>query len=119
MSCQKHLTRNFKTIYVEEAAYEYEITSYVLENNTAARVVDIKSYKDVFNRSKQDYGFQKLYPSLILAVKKDGFVYTGSNMCQSFGYMNTYYATLMLNCIYDCEYCFLQGMYNSANIVLL
>ena len=24
----------------------------------------------------------------------------------------------MYNCIYDCSYCFLQGMYSSANFVL-
>ena len=24
----------------------------------------------------------------------------------------------MLNCLYDCRYCFLQGMYRSANYVL-
>ena len=24
----------------------------------------------------------------------------------------------MMNCIYDCRYCFLQGMYSSANYVL-
>ena len=24
----------------------------------------------------------------------------------------------MLNCVYDCRYCFLQGMYRSANYVL-
>ena len=29
-----------------------------------------------------------------------------------------YYFSHMLNCIYDCRYCFLQGMYRSANYVL-
>ena len=24
----------------------------------------------------------------------------------------------MLNCIYDCNYCFLQGMFNSANYLV-
>ena len=24
----------------------------------------------------------------------------------------------MLNCIYDCKYCFLEGMFNSANYLL-
>ena len=24
----------------------------------------------------------------------------------------------MLNCIYDCKYCFLQGMFNSANYLV-
>ena len=29
-----------------------------------------------------------------------------------------YYFSHMLNCLYDCRYCFLQGMYQSANYVL-
>ena len=24
----------------------------------------------------------------------------------------------MLNCVYDCSYCFLQGMFNSANYLV-
>ena len=36
----------------------------------------------------------------------------------SIGFHENYYFSHMLNCIYDCKYCFLQGMYNSANIVL-
>lgn len=117
MSYQRHLTRDFKTIYIEEAAFGYDIAKHVLERHKDTEVVIIRSYKDVFNRSRQHFGIQKIYPSLILAVKKDNFIYRGSNLCQSFGYSNTYYATLILNCIYDCEYCFLQGMYNSAYIV--
>ena len=34
------------------------------------------------------------------------------------GFKKNYYFSHMLNCIYDCKYCFLQGMYNSANYVL-
>ncbi|GIT63906.1 MAG: hypothetical protein Ct9H300mP22_3060 [Gammaproteobacteria bacterium] len=30
----------------------------------------------------------------------------------------SYYFSHMLNCVYDCRYCFLQGMYRSANYVL-
>ncbi|SVD49612.1 uncharacterized protein METZ01_LOCUS402466, partial [marine metagenome] len=34
------------------------------------------------------------------------------------GGKNNYYFSHMLNCIYDCRYCFLQGMYRSAHYVL-
>lgn len=115
---QKNLNvRKFDIIYVEKEAYGYEITADVLKRYPGAEIIMVKSYKDVFNRTKQHFGIQKLFHSLILAVKKDGFVYKGSDMCQNFGYENYCYSTLMLNCIYDCSYCFLQGMYNSANIV--
>ena len=29
-----------------------------------------------------------------------------------------YYFSHMLNCLYDCKYCFLQGMFNSANYLI-
>ena len=34
------------------------------------------------------------------------------------GFKENYYFSHMLNCIYDCKYCFLQGMFNSANFVI-
>lgn len=34
------------------------------------------------------------------------------------GAKHNYYFSHMLNCLYDCRYCFLQGMYQSANYVL-
>jgi spore photoproduct lyase len=34
------------------------------------------------------------------------------------GASRNYYFSHMLNCLYDCRYCFLQGMYQSANYVL-
>ena len=55
---------------------------------------------------------------LILARKKDDFLYKGSHVTPNFGFENFYYNTLMMNCIYDCAYCYLQGMYQSAHLVL-
>ncbi|MFT5975868.1 MAG: spore photoproduct lyase, partial [Gammaproteobacteria bacterium] len=34
------------------------------------------------------------------------------------GGKHNYYFSHMLNCLYDCRYCFLQGMYNSAHQVI-
>ena len=34
------------------------------------------------------------------------------------GVKKNFYFSHMLNCLYDCRYCFLQGMYQSANYVL-
>ncbi len=55
---------------------------------------------------------------LILAAKDTQMLYRGSPVCQSFGNTNFYYTSCMMNCIYDCEYCYLKGMYPSANIVI-
>jgi len=108
----------FSHIYVEEQALNYEISSKIIDNFNNSKVVKIDHYKDVFCRSHQNFVIQKNSPKLILAVKKSNFVYKGSQMCDSFGNSNFYYTSAVMNCIYNCEYCYLQGMYPSGNIVI-
>lgn len=75
-------------------------------------------YKDLFNRKNQCAVLQKKSPALIVAKKEGTLIYKGSQECQSFGNDNFYYTSCMMNCLFDCEYCYLQGMYPSANVVL-
>lgn len=110
--------RLFSHIYIEEEAYSYPRTREILEEFPDSTVIPIKHYKDVFNRSHQDFEAQKQSQMLILAVKKDHLVYEGAKVCQDFGNRHFYYTSSVMNCIYDCEYCYLQGMYPSANLVL-
>ena len=107
----------FSNIYVEEAALDYPITQMVLQKFAHSTIIPIRHYKDVFNRTNQHFGLQKQHPALILAVKNDSLLYKGPDVCQNFGFSNFYYTSFLLNCIFDCEYCYLQGMYPSANIV--
>ncbi|HHW30969.1 MAG TPA: DNA photolyase [Clostridiaceae bacterium] len=107
----------FKTLYVEEKAYNYPITRQLLQKFKDIPVVTINHYKDIFNRPKQHFAVQKQSMSLILAVRDGQLLYEGPEICQNFGYTNFYYTSFLLNCLFDCEYCFLQGMYQSANIV--
>lgn len=107
----------FNIIYVEEAAFKYPLTKELLQKYADCTVITIRHYKDVFNRTNQHFLIQKQHQALILAVKDAPFLYKGPEVCQNFGYSNFYYTSFLLNCIYDCEYCYLQGMYPSANIV--
>lgn len=110
----------FHHIYIEKKAYDYDLTQKILTSMNASshQQVLIEHYKDVFNRSNQSFHQQKQAPSLILAVKEGTLVYEGAPVCQNFGHPYFYYTSCMMNCIYDCEYCYLQGMYPSANLVL-
>ncbi len=60
---------------------------------------------------------QKDRPALILARKHDGHVLEAPPGYSLGGRWN-YYFSHLLNCPYDCRYCFLQGMYRSAHYVL-
>jgi spore photoproduct lyase len=105
-------------VYVEERAFAYEKTQTILTRLNRSNVIKIGHYKDLFNRPNQDYRAQKESMNLILAVKEEPFFYKGSFYSDAFEYKNYFYTPTMLNCLYDCDYCYLQGMYSSANIVL-
>ncbi|MBM7582596.1 spore photoproduct lyase [Caldicoprobacter guelmensis] len=108
----------FSHIYIEEGATAYPVTQHVLSRFPRSIRVAIRHYKDVFNRPHQNFRRQKASPKLILAVKQEPFLYPGPEVCEDFGHPNFYYTSPVLNCIYDCDYCYLQGLYPSANIVI-
>lgn len=108
----------FSHVYIEKDIINHPNTVKILSRFPDAQRIEINHYKDIFSRSNQNFIFQKKSPALILAGKNDNFLYKGAPVCQDFGNSYFYYTTLVMNCIYDCEYCFLQGMYSSANIVV-
>jgi len=109
--------RAFSHIYVEEAAKEHPRTQTILKRFSSSTVVVVDDYQNVFGRGRQDFWKQKASPKLILAKKKENFIYPGNTFLQGNISPNFAYNALVLNCPYDCHYCYLQGMYNGANMV--
>lgn len=93
-------------------------TKAILEQFKHGQIILIDHYKDVFCRRGQDYVKQHNAPALILASKQGTLIYEGAAVCQSFGNQHFYYTSCVMNCIYDCEYCYLKGMYPSGNLVV-
>ena len=114
----KNLQPKFSHLYIEKEAYGYSLSKTILRKFSNSSIIDIKHYKDVFNRSGQDFQTQKKSMKLILAKKTPPFLYPVTDMVQGHHMPGFFYTTPMLNCLYNCEYCFLQGMYPSGNIVL-
>ncbi|MDD6102499.1 MAG: radical SAM protein [Clostridiales bacterium] len=108
----------FSCIYVTEAAFNYPLSKSIIDRYSDLKIMKISHYKDVFNRKNQDFCRQKKKPALILATNDNELVYPGARTCQDFGAEDFYYTSLIKNCIYDCEYCYLQGMYPGANVVV-
>lgn len=105
------------TIYIERAIRSLPRTEAILKRYPNARHVLINRYTDVFNAPAQNFRVQKNNPALILAHKHGNLVLP-TPPGYHIGGENNYYFSHMLNCIYDCRYCFLQGMYRSANYVV-
>lgn len=108
----------FSHIYVEHAARRHPLTDTVLARFSKAEVIEINNYKEVFNRPRQRWDHQRRALKLILAERKDSFIYPGSSFVPSFDHARFFYTTPILNCLYGCEYCYLQGMFPSPNMVV-
>ena len=107
----------FSHIYVEKQVKNEEYVKKILAKFKDVEIIEINHYKDRFNPYYQSFRAQKKAQSLILAKKEAPFIYEASDLIQKQD-KNFFYTTPMLNCIYDCHYCFLQGMYPSSNLVL-
>lgn len=104
-------------IYVEEEVLNHPRTLQIQSRLPDAEVVPCTRYGEFFNRRDQSFRLQKRRPSLILARKHRSFVHEAPQGYGFAGARNLYF-THMLNCIYDCRYCFLQGMHRSAHYVV-
>lgn len=108
----------FSHIYVEREILNHRRTQEIIAHFPKATLVVIDHYKDVFCRSGQNSILQHQAQSLILAEKKGELIYPGAPVCQSFGNENFYYTSCMMNCVFDCEYCYLKGMYATSHVVV-
>lgn len=106
-----------ESVYVEAEVENHCRTRSVLERLPRARVQIIDRYAELFNRKQQNFRLQKQQPALILARKHANWVLAAPHEYNIGGQHNFYFSHL-LNCLYDCRYCFLQGMFRSANYVL-
>jgi spore photoproduct lyase len=106
-----------ETIYIEENILCHPRVIDIVERFPQARKITCGRYGEVFNPKAQNFRLQKLKPALILAEKYNRFA-LAAPAGYGIGAKRNYYFSHMLNCLYDCRYCFLQGMYQSANYVL-
>lgn len=104
-------------IYIEEDLLKHPDFLRLRARFKNADVIPCRRYAEVFNQRSQNFRLQKKKPALILARKHANHVLAAPDGYGIGGHHN-YYFSHMLNCLYDCRYCFLQGMYRSANYLL-
>ena len=105
----------FVRILMEERLRQNKRANAIREAFPDLPVSAISHYKDVLNRTAGDSQDGK---ALILAEKKGMLLYPGAPVCQDFGNRHFYYASNVMNCIFDCEYCYLKGMYPASHMVV-
>lgn len=111
---------SFSHVYVESELLSpewKEETRKILARFPRAEVVEVAHYGEVTQRRALSWNQQKRSPKLVLALKKSELIYPCTDVAPDFGHPNFYYSVPMQNCLYDCEYCYLQGMYTSPHMV--
>ncbi|MFW5695390.1 MAG: radical SAM protein [Alkalispirochaeta sp.] len=109
----------FDHVYIERGAGALPVARDIIARVSPGRITEIDDAQRFFKRPGQDFPRQKWAPRLILARKSHQFLYAGSERVASFGTEQAvHYNDMVRNCLFDCDYCFLQGMHRSANILV-
>ena len=106
------------TVYIEKRIINHPRTKKILSRfKKKINIITCDHYGEIFNIKSQNFRIQKKEPALIIA-KKEGKKILQVPKNFGIGGDHNYYFSHMLNCIYDCEYCFLQGKHMSAHYLL-
>lgn len=108
----------YSHLYIEKDLLNSSEVERIKSKFSSSHIIEINHYKDVFNRNNQNFAKQSRSKNLILAKKEAPFLYEGSYYSDGFEYEHFFYTPSILGCLYDCDYCYLQGLYNSANSVV-
>ncbi len=106
-----------KIIYIEKEIKDHKRVKKIVNKFNKPTIIYIDRYTEVFNKKNQNFRLQKINPSIILAKKYDNFLLKTPSK-YTIGKKNNFYFSYMYNCIFDCSYCFLQGLFNSSNFVI-
>lgn len=105
-------------LYIERAALDYPHGATLFERFADRPRVQIDSYAEVFARAGQNVRGQKDRPALIAAVGSPPFIYDVPAHVRGTDDLPVLYNAQLRNCVYDCDYCFLQGMHSSGHTLV-
>ncbi len=103
-------------VYVEEAIKEHPRVLSILSKINKTPLI-ISRYDDLWGKSKKPYLQKRDSLNLFLAEKKGQLLKLAPDAYGQLGGPH-YYFIHAYNCIYECQYCYLQGYFNTPDIVL-
>jgi spore photoproduct lyase len=106
------------TLYIEKSVAEKPEVRRICARVQAQRIEIIEDYQNLFSRRKTPYLENRNARNLFIAVKKGALV-REAPAAYGFGTDDLhYYYIHAFNCIFECEYCYLQGYFSSPDLVL-
>jgi len=107
----------FNTVYIEDQIKDSEQTQKILEKIKYQEIQAIEKYDDIWGRVKKPYLQKRETLNLFIAKKKGGLVKPAPD-AYGLGGENHFFFVHAYNCIYECQYCYLQGYFNTPDLVL-
>ncbi len=107
----------FEVIYIEKQLLDHPRVLAILAKYPNSEVKKIEKIEDVFGRVKKPYLQKRTNLNLFLGEKKGQLVKLAPPAYGLSGEPH-YYFVHAYNCIYECNYCYLQGYFHSPDIVL-
>lgn len=103
-------------VYVEEGIKSHTRVGSIL-SKVKKDPIYLERYDDIWGRSKKPYLQKRDSLNLFLAEKKGQLLKLAPDAYGAHGEPH-YYFIHAYNCIYECQYCYLQGYFNTPDIVL-
>lgn len=103
-------------VYVEEEIKSHPRVLSILEKLKKTPLY-LERYDDLWGRSKKPYLQKRDTLNLFLAHKKGQLIKLAPDAYGAQGEPH-YYFIHAYNCIYECQYCYLQGYFNTPDIVI-
>ena len=95
-------------IYLEKQAKNYPIVKKILEKNKKAQVIEILNYKNIFDKNIWENITEKC---LILAKLNSSAITKAPE--KYWHNWNSFFFKTSLNCVFDCNYCFLKWAFKN------
>ncbi len=107
----------FKNVFIENDIKTNPKISTILEKIKFDEIKYIDSINDVWGKVKKPYLQKRESLNLFLGNKK-GQLVKEAPAAYGIGKEKHFYFIHAYNCIYECQYCYLQGYFNTPDIVL-
>lgn len=107
----------FQKIFIEKDLVNNEKARSILKSFPKSDVVEINQYDEIWGKVKKPYLQKRDRLNLFLANKK-GQLVKEAPAAYGHGKEKHFYFIHAYNCIYECQYCYLQGYFNTPDIVL-
>ena len=108
---------NFQNIFIEESILKHTQAQKIMNSFSHLKAYPISKVEDYFGKVKKPYLHKRDSLNLFIGEKKGQLVkkappaYAGDKG-EHFYFIHAY------NCIYECEYCYLQGYFHSPDLVI-